>query len=199
MQYTGLITRMISAADEAIQIIIQDQDDFSTFKSAVLEALKVTDARAAVQQHRLLEDTELTDKLTDAETRAITKAVNIVYSGNQVVDTTKLRNAKFEFAKNMASGEVLKIFMHEVDSYDNLVESLENIYAILDNRLIETNTRELEFMKFYRTLDGNTQLKVAMIMDILYGRSTLDTIKAQLEKSNENEAQQVFAGMREKL
>src|SRR5437773_4757161 len=120
MQHTALITRMITVADESIQIIIQDIDNFNVFKAAIEEALKITDKRAAVQQRRLLEDTSLTDAMSEHEVKSTIEAADIIYPMQYTIDMEKLQGAKFEFAKNMASGEVLKVFLHNVDAYEDL-------------------------------------------------------------------------------
>jgi len=188
MKYKALITRMLTMADESIQIIINDTDDFNSLKERVHNALKLCDLRANTQMMRLFEDTDLTNKLSIDEYLRAQHAANLVYPCDTLVSSVSLGdNPSIEFAKNLASGEVLKVFIHEVQSYEDLDNSINEIFKLIDDRLVETNNRELKFLEYLRSLPYEIQLKVCMIMDILYGRSTKEYVESRLTEQNTGE------------
>ena len=187
MQYKALITRMMTVADESLSIIIEDTDTFDSFQTKVKEALTITDHRASRHQKVLLEDTNLTDKLSLDELKAVNTAVELIYPTVSLPQRCSLEQSSFEFAKNLASGEVVKIFLHEVDSYDDLMQAITNIWSLIDYRLELTNQRELDFLEYYKSLDYNTKLKVQLVMDVLFGRSTKEMLESRLTEQTQIE------------
>jgi len=185
MKYKALITRMLTMADESIQIIINDTDDFNSLKERVHTALKLCDLRANTQMMRLFEDTDLTSKLSLDEYLRAQHAANLVYPCNELPSSINLGdNSSIEFAKNLASGEVLKVFISKIQSYEDLDNSINEIFNLIDERLVETNNRELNFLEYLRSIPYETQLKICMLMDILYGRSTKEYVESRLTEQN---------------
>jgi len=179
---------MLTMADESIQIIINDTDDINSLKERVHDALKLCDARANTQMMRLFDDTNLTDKLSLDEYLKAQHAANLVYPCDEFLSTLNLGdNPNIEFAKNLASGEVLKVFVHEVQSYEDLDNSINEVFSLIDERLVKTNNRELHFLEYLRSIPYETQLKISMIMDILYGRSTKEFVESRLNEQNTGE------------
>lgn len=188
MKYKALITRMLTMADESIQIIINDAHNFDSLKERINNAFKLCDMRANTQMMRLFEDTDLTSKLSIDEYLRAQHAANLVYPCNNLPNNVDLGNGpQIEFAKNMASGEVLKIFIDKVQSYEDLDSAINEVFSLIDERLVETNNRELEFLEYLRSIPYETQLKVCMIMDILYGRSTKEFVESRLNEQNTGE------------
>jgi len=174
-------------ADENIQIIVNDTDDFTSLKDRVYSALKVCDQRANTQMYRLFEDTDLTDSLSPEEFIVAEHAASLIYP---YLDTRPINlgeGTAIEFSKNMASGEVVKLFLHEVDSYEDIEKAIENIYKLIDERLVETNNRELECIEYFKTLPMELKVKVSMILDILYGRNIIDNVVSRIQEENSNE------------
>ena len=186
MKYKALVSRMLTMADESIQIIINDTDDFTTLKEYLYNALKLCDNRANIQMSRLFEDTNLTDKLSFDEYTKAQHAASLVYpTSNLPIEVNLGENAAIEFAKTMSSGEVVKLFIHEVESYEDLSKNVDDIFKLIDNRLLEVNERELAFLQYFRSLPYETQLKISMIMDILYGRNTKENVESRLTQEEE--------------
>lgn len=182
MHYKALLTRVYSMADESLQIIIEDTDSFDTFKTRVYTALKVADHRANTQMMRLFEDTDLTKELDYHELQACRKAAETLYPQEHFSKSLDLgAGSAFEFAKNMASGEVVKIFLHDVESYEDLNTAIKNVWNIIDSRLEQTNGRELAFMKYVKSLAFSVKLKITKVMEILYGRMLKEVIVEQLK------------------
>jgi|SRR6266853_1071437 len=179
---------MLTMADESIQIIINDAHNFDSLKERINNAFKLCDMRANTQMMRLFEDTDLTSKLSIDEYLRAQHAANLVYPCNNLPNNVDLGNGpQIEFAKNMASGEVLKIFIDKVQSYEDLDSAINEVFSLIDERLVETNNRELEFLEYLRSIPYETQLKVCMIMDILYGRSTKEFVESRLNEQNTGE------------
>jgi len=187
VKYKALLSRYLTMADENIQIVINDTDDFISFRDRVYSALRVCDRRANIQMYRLFEDTELTDSLSAEEFAKAEYAASIMYPYVNTENINLGENTAIEFSKNMASGEVVKLFLHEVDTYEDIEKAIENIYKLIDDRLVETNSRELECMEYFKTLPMELKVKVCMIMDILYGRNTIDNVVSRLQEENSNE------------
>jgi len=179
---------MLTMADESIQIIINDTDEFISLKDKVYNAFKLCDARANLQMMRLFEDTDLTSKLSLDEYLRAQHAANLAYPCNTLpIDINLGDSPSIEFAKNMASGEVLKLFIHDVQSYEDLDTAISEIFSLIDTRLLETNQRELNFLEYLRTLPYETQVKICMLMDILYGRSTKEYVQSRLTEEQTGE------------
>jgi len=169
--------------DETIQVIIRDTDSFDSFKARVYSALNMCDTRANRQMFRLFEDTDLTKNLSQAEYEQAKHAASLVYPTSSIEDLDLGEGAQLEFTKINASGEVLKLFVHELETYTSTQDvdrAIEDIWSLLDKRLLQTNTRELKFMEYFRTLDQNTKIKVSMVLDILYGRAHVQDVVSRL-------------------
>jgi hypothetical protein len=169
--------------DETIQVIIRDTDSFDSFKARVYSALNMCDTRANRQMFRLFEDTDLTRNLSVSEYQQAKYAASLIYPISSLGDLDLGEGAQLEFTKINASGEVIKLFLHELDTYistQDVDKAIEDVWSLLDERLLKTNTRELKFIEYFRTLEPNTKLKVSMVMDILYGRVHKDDVVNRL-------------------
>ncbi len=185
MHYKSLVTRMYSVADESIRVVIEDSESFETFKSRLFDVLRITDYRANVQQRRLFEDTELTNSLDYTELKAAKHAAEISFPLEGIPSQLNLGpTTAFEFSKNLPSGEVLQIFLHEVESYEDLSSAIKEIWDVIDSRLKRTNQRELDFMEYLKKLPYEVKLKVCRIMEILYGRNSLENVLQTLKKED---------------
>lgn len=174
--------RSIQGADESIRIQIENESDFSLFKQKVLESCSIGDARANLQMQRIAHDTDLTKHLDTEEKEAfLTAAYKLYPSIEQPEDSLLLENVRFEFSKINAAGESLVVQLLELESFDDVYSKLSELWTLLDERLLETNSRELAHMQYIRTLDMNTQIKIGKILDILYGRTFKDEVAKILE------------------
>lgn len=186
MELKALFTRQIASADESIRIQVEGCHTFEDFKAKIAEACMYGDSRASTQMQRLAHDTDLTKNLTESEKEAFLKAAYILYPEVPLPEETLLKKGcKFEFAKINAHGESLTVQVMNIESYDELETTLFNLWQLIDNRLYETNKRELDHMQYIRTLDMNTQIKVGMILDILYGRQFKEEVAKRLEGARE--------------
>src|SRR5436190_13877267 len=94
-----LVSRMLTMADESIQIIINDTNDLTSLKEYLYNALKLCDNRANIQMSRLFEDTNLTNKLSFNEYTQAQHAANLVYpTDNLEVKVNLGENTAIEFA-----------------------------------------------------------------------------------------------------
>lgn len=181
MQLTALVTKGITIADESIRIQLQDDESFSSFESKVQEACRYIDYRAHVQMQRLVEDTSLIEHLNKAEIHAVQHCAELLFPQQQLSAQPVLRSGvKFEFTKLFAASETLTVQVEDIDSYDSLNATIRNIWELLDIRLQSTNKRESDFRAYTTQLDYNTKLKVAMVIDLLYGKVSTDIVKARL-------------------
>jgi len=187
VKYKALISRYLTMADENIQIVINDTEDFTSFRDRVHNALRLCDKRANTQMYRLFEDTDLTDSLSPEEFIKAEYAATLMYPQTHTEPIRLGENTAIEFSKNMASGEVIKLFLHEVEGYEEIEEAIENIYKLIDYRLVQTNSRELECIEYFKTLPMDLKVKVSMILDILYGRNTVENVVSRLTEENSNE------------
>ncbi len=201
MHYKALITRMYFMADESIQIIIDDTESFPLFKERVYTALRAADYRANLQMRRLFEDTSLTDELDYSELQAARATSELMYPNEGIPSNIDLGGEKgaIEFAKNLPSGEVLKLFLHDIDSYENLDIAIKNIYSLIDSRLQETNSRELKTLEYLKTLPFNTKLTVVKIMDILFGRMLKETFIEQMKGQKAQDLESTVNSIREEI
>jgi hypothetical protein len=182
MKYTALLTRMFTMADESIQIKLEDTDSFDTFKERVYTALKVTDTRAHIQMRRLFDDTDLTNQLSYSELQKAKRATEIMYPDQLLPPKLDLgEGSAIEFAKNMASGEVLKIFLHDYETFEDINRAIKDVWSIIDTRLVKTNKRELDFLEYVSSLGYEEKLKISMIMDVLFGRAFTSDIVNRLK------------------
>lgn len=186
VQYTALLTRSYPNADETIEIIVDDIDDAETFKDRVLSALKITDFRANRHSRVLFEDTELTDSLDYTELKAAKRAVDIMYPQEPLPKKLELGSPKgsIQFTKLLAGGEVVKLYLHEVESYEELDIAIKAMFSLLDSRLARTNKREQDTSAYFKKLDMSTKLKVLNILEILYGRQMQDTVVQKLKAAH---------------
>jgi hypothetical protein len=182
LKYTAVVSRSLTMCDETIQVVIHDTDSFESFKSRVYSALNMCDTRANRQMFRLFEDTDLTNNLSVSEYVEAKIAASIIYPNSMVEDVNIGKDAQLEFTKINASGEVIKLFVHEVGTgtCDELNTVIEDVWDLLDKRLFITNKRELDFMTYFHSLDPSTKIKISMIMDILYGRAHVEDVVSRL-------------------
>lgn len=202
MEYKALLTRMYSMADESLQIIIPNTDDIEVFKQRIYNALKICDYRANEQMMRLFEDTELTTELSYDELKAARTAATIMYPkehipakldlGQGTTDYDTAFGPAFEFAKNLASGEVIKIFLHRVDAYEDIGIAVKAIWDIQDTRLYKTNKRELDFIEYIKRQAPSVKLKITKIMEILYGRHFKEDVIKELQGARLEETVEVI-------
>jgi len=186
MELTALVTKGITVADESIRIQIQGEDSFASFKDKVHEACRYIDYRAHLQMRRMFEDTSLTEQLTRAERDAVEACAYTLFPLEQLSAEPVLRSGvKFEFTKLFAASETLTVQVQDIDSYDVLNTTIKHIWELLDTRLNVTNKREEDFREYVSTLDYNTKLKVAMIIDLLYGKASEETVVARLTADSE--------------
>ncbi len=155
---------------------------------------------------RLFDDTDLTNELNYNELQCARKATELMYPSINIAgsldlgynssydsDDKKDTGPAFEFAKNMASGEVVKLFLHDIQAEDNsamLHAAIKSVYSILDARLNHTNKRELDFITYIKKLSFETKYKITMIMDILFGRALSETVVQRLKGEKAEEAVQ---------
>lgn len=188
MNFKALVTRQIGFGDESIRVNITDEDNFDTFKEKVDTALAVTDYRVHELGFRLFEDTDLVSTLTQEEKNYCEQAARLLFPKTTLENTSILKSGvQFEFRKITAIGEDLTVQIHDIDSYDNLNTVIEDTFKIIDKRLIKKNTEQLSHLEYIKNLDYATKLKVVMVMDILYGRATLDGVLARLNENTEEE------------
>lgn len=189
MKINALVTKQISHADESIRIQIENAEDVQTFIDKLKAVLSITDYRANLHMQHLAEDTELTKNLALPEHEAFLTAAQILYPDKEIHNLDVLGGqVKFEFSKINAQGETLTLQLLDVGDVVDLKTMLTTLQNLIDTRLQETNQRELDHMKFIRTLDMNTQVKIGMILDILYGRAFKEEVLKRL-KSEDAEAQ----------
>jgi len=189
LRINALVTKQISHADESIRIQIENADDVQAFMDKLKAVLSITDARANLHMQHLAEDTELTTNLSSSEHEAFLTAAQILYPDKGVHNLDTLGGqVKFEFSKINAQGETLTLQLLDVGDVVDLNTMLTTLQNLIDNRLQETNQRELDHMRFIRTLDMNTQVKIGMVLDILYGRAFKEEVLKRL-KSEDTEAQ----------
>src|SRR6266516_4165097 len=189
MQYKALVTRMLTMADEAIEIIISDTDTFQDFSTKVESALALCDKRANTQMFMLFEDTSLTDALSVEEYVKAEYAANILYPDTSLY-TTSLglgENVQIAFTKTLPSGEAVKVFLHDTHTYEEVIQAVEDIWNLIDNRLVETNDREIGCNKYLNSLDPELKIKISMILDILYGRMTPQEVISRLKEQETGE------------
>lgn len=187
MEFKALFTGNITIADktdiqESIRINIESDDDFPKFKAKVLEACTFYDYRAHQQGFRLFEDTDLIANLTSDELLKCEEAARLLFPYKNLPKVSQLREGvKFEVAKLTGVGESLTLQIHNPDSYEDVIKAMTSLWQLLDERLNARNTRQLKHLDYVKNLDQDTKLKVAMIMDILYGRATIDGVVSRLE------------------
>jgi hypothetical protein len=187
MEFKALFTGNITIADkndiqESIRINIEGDDTFNTFRAKVLEACTFYDYRAHQQGFRLFEDTDLVATLTPEELAKCEEAARLLFPNKNLPKVSQLREGvKFEVAKLTGVGESLTLQIHNPDSYEDVITAMTQLWQLLDQRLAARNTRQLKHLDYVKNLDGNTKLKVAMIMDILYGRATIEGVMSRLE------------------
>lgn len=196
MKVQGLVTRVISAADETIQVFTEDTD-FEDFQSNVLSALAACDYRAHTQMQRLFEDSSLQYVLDETEFGQAQEAASLMYPVSDL--ESQCSGTKIEFTKNLASGEVLKVFISDLTTEDDITKLLYDIWNLIDERLQDTNSREMAFTEYYRTLSPECQLKVGIVMEALYGRQTLEQVRARLSQGQREDFEQAMARMRSEM
>lgn len=192
MKYAALVTRMYHELDESLQIIVNSEESPQDFKTKLLDAFTVADYRANVQMLRLFDDTTLTDELNYEELQAARSMAHLLYPATTLpskLDFGEGEKKGIEFAKNLAGGEVLKIFLTDYESYEDITTSIKAIYDIIDSRLIKTNQREEKATSFFRSLNFTIKHKVSRIIDILYGRSLRETVTKELRDLRIQEAE----------
>ncbi len=184
MKYKALVTRMLTMADEAIEIIINDTDTFQDFSTKVKNALSLCDLRANTQMFRLFEDTELTYSLSVEEYIKAEHAANLLYPySRENAESLDLgENVQIAFTKQLPSGEVVKLFIYDTNDYDAVTNSIADIWKLVDNRLVETNNREIACNKYLNSLDPTLKVKISMVLDILYGRMSPEQVMARLKE-----------------
>lgn len=189
MQYTALLTRSYAGLDESIQIIVDDVADLAEFKEKVYDALRITDYRGNQHMQHLFEDTTLTDTLDYKELKSAQEAIKILYPSTTIPSKLDLGLPKggIEFAKILPQGETLKLFLHEVENYEDLATAIKGIFAIIDSRLVKTNQRELDIREHLKKLDMTTRLKIMNILDILYGSQFGETVIEKLKQAKLDE------------
>lgn len=189
MQYKAWISRTLSHADETIQIVIEDTDDITTLQKRVLEAFGVTDYRAHEQYLRLFEDTDLTQELNYDELSHARKFAGLLFPLESLPRKLDLGNkTAFEFAKNLPGGEVLKLYIHEFDTYEDIVTAIKTVWRIIDSRLAYTNNRELRASTYFREkIPLGIKSKIHRVMDILYGRAFKENVVQDLRAAKVEE------------
>lgn len=182
MEFKALFTGNITIADESIRVNIEGDDDFNKFKAKVLEACTFYDYRAHQQGFRLFEDTDLIKNLSPEELAKCEEAARLLFPSKLLPKTSQLKEGvKFEVAKLTGAGESLTLQIHNPDSYEDVLTAMTSLWKLLDERLNAKNTRQLKHLEYLKNLDYDTKLKAAMIMDILYGRATVEGIASRLE------------------
>lgn len=158
-------------ADESLRVVIEDTDSFETFKKRVFDVLQISDNRSQTHMLRLLEDTNLTAQLDYHELRKIKEAVKVLFPAETLPAKMDLGPATaFEFSKLMAMGEDLKLFIHNVESYEDLNRALKDVWDVLDARLARTNDRDIRFRKFVEKFPFELNMKMNTIFQLLYGK-----------------------------
>lgn len=184
MQLKSWVSRHLSFADEAIQVVIDDTDSLETLKARTLQALRFSDYRASQQRRRLFEDTDLTQELTYEELRAARHMAELMYPLETLPAEHDLGGkTTFEFSKNLPGGEVLKIYVHEFETYEDVTSAIKAVWELIDTRLVYTNKREQKAQEYFKGLPIQIRTKVLRIMEILYGRSFKETVIEELQKA----------------
>jgi hypothetical protein len=210
MKFTAYITRFYQMAEESLEVIIDDIPDFEDFKERVFNVLRVTDYRANLQARRLFEDTELIKELSYSDLQKIRKAVDILFPQMTLPKTLDLNSSQswneeerkgkggYQFTKSLRDGEVLKIFLHEVEPEEDSQVAIKNIYSIIDARLRKTNQRNLDFTNYLRSLDMDMRTKITMILELLYRQTDVATVIQRLKGQEAQETvEQIRADIQE--
>ena len=185
MKYTAKVSRSNTFVDENLTFKITDAETLETFKQRVYDTLKVTDFRANLQQRRLFEDSDLVANLDYNDLKVARKAAEILYPLEGIPSKLDLgEDGAIEFSKLLSGGETLSLYLHEIESYDDLSRGIKDIFDIVDSRLQKTNKRELDFMEYFKNVPYSTRLKVSMLMDILFNKTTKEAVIERLKEEN---------------
>jgi len=185
VKYTAKVSRSNTFVDENLTFKITDAETLETFKQRVYDTLKVTDFRANLQQRRLFEDSDLVANLDYNDLKVARKAAEILYPLEGIPSKLDLgEDGAIEFSKLLSGGETLSLYLHEIESYDDLSRGIKDIFDIVDSRLQKTNKRELDFMEYFKNVPYSTRLKVSMLMDILFNKTTKEAVIERLKEEN---------------
>jgi len=121
VKYTAKVSRSNTFVDENLTFKITDAETLETFKQRVYDTLKVTDFRANLQQRRLFEDSDLVANLDYNDLKVARKAAEILYPLEGIPSKLDLgEDGAIEFSKLLSGGETLSLYLHEIESYDDL-------------------------------------------------------------------------------
>ncbi len=180
MEAKCLVTVQLGFVEETIRVELQGDSDMAVFKERVLEACRIADARTRVQVQRLIDDSTLSERLDREEYGLFLTAVMLLHPTPAPVTALLTRDSKIEVSKITRTGEVVTLQLHEPGK--DFQHDIHVLWDILDTRLSVANDRGLAHTAFLESLPYETQLKLGIAMDAIYGRVPMSHVESRLTK-----------------
>jgi len=198
MELKALLTKQVGFADESMRVSISSCSSVEELQDKLKAALTLADSRVNDLNVRIFEDTELTSKLSEEELTQAKVAVDYLFPEIKLEDSDPLKeNVQLEFSKLMPSGESLTVQVYDIEKYEDLSSTITSVFSTIDNRLFESNFRVMAYEKYLKTIPIEARLKILLIVDALFGKASVERIKAAFDSTQEYIQEQITAAQQQ--
>lgn len=195
MKLTCLVTAQ-PAEGESIEVEFACDKEWP---SQLTQILTLLDNRLAEMNMRTVQDTKALDSLTTPQYKKLLDIITIQFPYTHI-QTSHLSFADLRLLiRKMTNNREQIALRFDLSHNDNIQEALCSAFTTLDQRMIDTNARDLQAYTLLNTCTVDDKQPIQMVLDCLYGRADPKYVGLQLASQAMLEAKNTLEEERQQL